>query len=234
MQYSHLYHGGTHDARLAGLAGSWAPVSQCVNAPAEFGSMSLAVGPPVKVTEEAPPVAIKKATIGKASVWMFDFGRGMSGFVRLNLSSTGVFVGPRQKCGTNNAFDGNTANQTDTYIAQGGAAAASETHTPSFSYKGFRYAQLEGLPANYTPTFSTLTGLFVRSAIAPSGHVKFNESEPELNRLQNAVVHTQLSNAFHHPTDCPQREKRGWSGDAQLSSGQASLNFDKPSCTTTG
>ena len=31
---------------------------------------------------------------------------------------------------------------------------------------------------------------------------------------------------YHHPTDCPQREKRGWMGDSQITSPEASLNFD--------
>eukprot|EP00971_Amphidinium_carterae_P270127 5359425-Amphidinium_carterae.1 len=47
-----------------------------------------------------------------------------------------------------------------------------------------------------------------------------------LNRIQSAIRYTQLSNMHHHPEDCPQREKRGWMGDAQITSLQASLNFD--------
>ena len=48
----------------------------------------------------------------------------------------------------------------------------------------------------------------------------------QLNSIQKAIVQTQLSNLHFHPTDCPQREKRGWTGDAQFTSRQASLNFD--------
>ena len=36
---------------------------------------------------------------------------------------------------------------------------------------------------------------------------------------------SQLSNLHFHPTDCPTREKRGWTGDAQFTSRQASLNL---------
>jgi hypothetical protein len=39
-------------------------------------------------------------------------------------------------------------------------------------------------------------------------------------------VYTQLSNVHSHPTDCPTREKRGWTGDSQLTSAGAALNFD--------
>ena len=34
------------------------------------------------------------------------------------------------------------------------------------------------------------------------------------------------------PTDCPQRERRGWTGDAQFSSEEAMLNYDMQSFYT--
>ena len=50
--------------------------------------------------------------------------------------------------------------------------------------------------------------------------------EEPLNKIQKAYIYTQLSNMHSHPTDCPTREKRGWTGDSQLTSGGAALNFD--------
>ena len=35
-----------------------------------------------------------------------------------------------------------------------------------------------------------------------------------------------MSNFQSIPTDCPQRERRGWMGDAQASADEASGNFD--------
>ena len=84
--------------------------------------------------------------------------------------------------------------------------------------------QLEGLAETYTPTAADLTGLFVHSAVKRTGNVTF--SHPVLDGIQKAIVQTQLSNLHFHPTDCPQREKRGWTGDAQFTSRQASLNLD--------
>ena len=121
---------------------------------------------------------------------------------------------------------GNSANQTDRYIAKGGAAE--EVFTPHFTYHGhsnrmffslqmlslhftsvvlstgYRYVQLEGLP--YKPTADTLTGHFVHTNVTKDGHVAFkNESMSILNGIQKAIVYTQMSNYYHHPTDCPQR-----------------------------
>jgi len=40
------------------------------------------------------------------------------------------------------------------------------------------------------------------------------------------VRYSQLANLWSIPTDCPQRERRGWMGDAQVSSHEAMYNFD--------
>ena len=68
--------------------------------------------------------------------------------------------------------------------------------------------------------------MFVHTNVKKTGDVKFNESLAVLNGIQRAYVYTQLSNMHSHPTDCPTREKRGWTGDSQLTSGGAALNFD--------
>ena len=47
-----------------------------------------------------------------------------------------------------------------------------------------------------------------------------------INALQNAIVRTHFNNLHSIPQDCPHREQRGWGGDAQLTAGSASLNFD--------
>jgi len=47
-----------------------------------------------------------------------------------------------------------------------------------------------------------------------------------LNALQDSITRTQLNNLHSIPQDCPHREKRGWGGDAQVTSAEASLNFD--------
>lgn len=55
---------------------------------------------------------------------------------------------------------GNAANQTDVYIARGDGE---ELYTPSFTYHGFRYVGIEGLPDSFTPTGEMLTAVWVRT-----------------------------------------------------------------------
>jgi len=44
--------------------------------------------------------------------------------------------------------------------------------------------------------------------------------------LHKACVRSTLTNFHHIPTDCPHREKNGWTGDAHLSCEQALFNLD--------
>ena len=41
----------------------------------------------------------------------------------------------------------------------------------------------------------------------------FETSDPQLNQLQKNIVWSQISNTLSIPTDCPQRERAGWTGD---------------------
>ena len=123
----------------------------------------------------------------------------------------------------------NCANQTDTFFPAppNDDADTDVTYTPSFTYHGFRYVQIEGLSEKYSkyrgnphhklvsneisdrllmmtaPTAVDLTGLFVHSAVRTTGNVSF--SHPVLDGVQKAIVQTQKSNLHFHPTDCPQR-----------------------------
>ena len=180
------------------------------------------------------------APAAAAHAYVFDFGQNMAGFARMTSAAAlpaGTTVTLRygevlkadgsvsQPWGSGAGI--NQANQTDRYTFRG---EAGESWTPSFTYHGFRYVQVEGLPT--APDASLLTALFVRTAMARSGRVAFGPGgegaypHDILNEIQAAIVITQASNVHAHPTDCPQREKRGWTGDSQVTSGQASLNFD--------
>ena len=207
--------------------------------------------PPIAVADEVTPssVTVHAATAAgtNESVYVFDFEYNIAGTVRLSVPPlpTGTRLTLRfseiliglggliqntycswpcpTTCGQ--ADGGNCANQTDTYTSNGVAAQWQPLHT----YHGFRYMQLEGWPSDAAaPTKATATALFMRTLVKSTGSVKFPHS-PILNKIQAAIVRTQASNLHSIPTDCPQREKRGWMGDAQWTAGQASLTFDMTS-----
>ena len=127
--------------------------------------------------------------------------------------------------------DFNNANQTNVYVVRGDGTA--ETYTPFFAAGGVRYGQISNLPATFTPSLSLLTGLSVHSAVPSSGDLALpvvagsGAGTPDvLNGAHRLTRASQLSNLWSVPTDCPQRERRGWMGDAQASSDEAMLNFD--------
>lgn len=86
---------------------------------------------------------------------------------------------------------------------------------------------ITGFPAGSpAPPSDFVTGLFLHSMVETVANVSFsNVSLPILNHIETMIRYTILGNLHSHPTDCPQREKRGWLGDAQWVSGAASLRF---------
>ena len=137
------------------------------------------------------------------------------------------------------------ANQTDSYTLKGGGAE--ESYTPSFTYHGFRYVAIRGLPADYDFTEDTLTAHFVHSDVPTTGTLELPQMDATpvngtqshngmdggghntsdiLNKVWSATQWSQKSQLWSIPTDCPQREKRGWMGDAHMSSSGLMFSSD--------
>ena len=94
---------------------------------------------------------------------------------------------------------------------------------PRFNYKGFQYVEVESsVPVELTK--ESLTGYFQHSRVEPKGYV--HTSNPVMNKIWEATNNSYLSNLFGYPTDCPQREKNGWTGDAHQAIETALYNFD--------
>ena len=110
--------------------------------------------------------------------------------------------------------------QTDIFILSG---KGEETFMPKFNYKGFQYVEVTSDQAIELKKES-LTGYFMHSDVPPIGHIQ--SSNPTINKIWAATNNAYLSNLFGYPTDCPQREKNGWTGDAQIAIETGLYNFD--------
>ena len=126
--------------------------------------------------------------------------------------------------------DFNVANQTNLYVVGGGSEP--ETYTPRFAAGGMRFAMLTGLPEGIEPTKSWMTGLKINSNVTSASDLKLpvvnghGSNTPDiLNRIHQMTLASHTSNLFSIPTDCPQRERRGWTGDAQTTSESAMMNY---------
>jgi len=182
-------------------------------------------GPAVQRQEELRPVSIHKIPALQPR-WVFDMGQNMVGWVRLAVQGekgttiTLRYAEALNPDGTVYTANLRTARSTDHYTLKGDGE---EIWEPRFTFHGFRYVEVQGLPE--APTEETITGIVIHSEIPTIG--SFECSEPLINQLQQNIVWGQKGNFVDIPTDCPQRDERmGWTGDAQVFARTAAFNMN--------
>jgi Bacterial alpha-L-rhamnosidase 6 hairpin glycosidase domain/Alpha-L-rhamnosidase N-terminal domain/Bacterial alpha-L-rhamnosidase concanavalin-like domain/Bacterial alpha-L-rhamnosidase C-terminal domain len=168
----------------------------------------------------------KKLTEPEPGHWIYDLGQNMVGVARIKISAPagteitirqGEMLNPNGTLYTKNLRG---AKATDHYTCKG---TGLKTWQPCFTYHGFRYVELTGLPAN--PGTNAVTGIVIGSATPQAG--EFTCSDPQINQLESNIQWSQRGNYFGIPTDCPQRDERmGWMGDAEVFIRTATYNAD--------
>lgn len=110
--------------------------------------------------------------------------------------------------------------QTDIFILSG---RSEDNFTPKFNYKGFQYVQvISSKPVDLVE--ESIVALEIHSDVPQVGYI--NSSNQTLNKIWQATNSSYLANLFGYPTDCPQREKNGWTGDAHIAIETGLYNFD--------
>lgn len=94
---------------------------------------------------------------------------------------------------------------------------------PHFTYFGFRYIHLHCKDLSKI-TVTGMKALFIHNDFQSIG--KFTSSSLVLNTLQEVIRQSFLTNFTGIPTDCPHREKNGWTGDHSLAMATAYWNYD--------
>jgi len=188
------------------------------------GSLSPTVAEPVRRIEEIVPGSLVEQAPG---TWVFDLGQNMVGWCRLRVSGpagTTVTIRHAEMLDPDGSI--HTANlrgalSTDHYTLAG--TSPEEVWEPRFTFHGFRYVELTGLPG--TPTLDSVTGVVAHSDAPTAG--TFTCSNALVNQIHSNVRWGQKGNFVDVPTDCPQRDERlGWMGDAQVFVGTATFNLD--------
>jgi len=110
--------------------------------------------------------------------------------------------------------------QTDIFTLSG---KGEEVFRPWFGYKGFQYVEVTSSEP-VTLSESSVQAYFMHSDVKPIGHI--HSSDTILNKIWAATNQSYLSNLMGYPTDCPQREKNGWTGDGQINIETGLYNFD--------
>jgi alpha-L-rhamnosidase len=200
----------------------WLP-ARVVRAP---GGKLTAWRLPVRVMAYLTPVAI---TQPEAGIFVVDFGQNFAGWVRLKASGpqgTTITLRYGEQLDAGGRLDQKGLNwllyegefQTDHFILKG---EGEEIFSPHFTYHGFRYVEISGYPDELA--LAAIEGEVVHTAFERAGF--FECSHPLLNAIQDATLWSYRSNFVGYPTDCPQREKNGWTGDAHLAAEAGLLNF---------
>ena len=221
-----IYQGETYDARLEDRAFDDADTALPDAAPvavldAAAERLVPSAVPPVRRIERVPVTEVLTSPAGATIV---DFGQNLVGWLELDLDlPAGTEVTLRHAEVLENGELGTRplrfAAATDRYIAAGGR----RTWSPRFTFHGFRYAQLDGLPGDLDP--ASITAIVVHSDMQRTGWLE--TSDPMLNQLHSNVVWGMRGNFLSIPTDCPQRDERlGWTGDIQVFAPTASYLYD--------
>ncbi|MGW0712149.1 family 78 glycoside hydrolase catalytic domain [Streptomyces sp. NPDC002643] len=213
-------HGERVDLRVDDREWRTAPV-----APAGFAPVRVMDRDTVLVAEDVervteirrlPAVSVRRSPSGKQIV---DFGQNFAGVARIRLRGpAGTVVrlthsevlrpdgeldldyvltpGTKRWC----QRDEVTLNGTDTWFQ------------PWFTIHGFRYLEVDGLTADLPA--EDVEAVVLSSALPEAG--TFECSDERLNRLHANVEWSLRSNFTDTPTDCPTRERSGWTGDIQV------------------
>ena len=170
-------------------------------------------GPLVTTVRELEPVAVSRRPDGTI---VYDFGQNLVGVVRLELSGR---AGQRIEVRHAEMLDDDGSLHTDNYRSARCTDVVTladdrpVTVTPRFTFRGFRYAGVTGIPVDEVPPRATAE--VWSSMTRDTGGL--TTSNAMINRLVENVQWGQRGNFVEVPTDCPQRDERlGWSGDIQI------------------
>lgn len=196
-------------------------------APPPKGELKKCTAQPLRRFEEVAAKTVTKSDGG----FIFDFGQNNTGIFRLHITGRsgqkvkltfGEILRDGKLFTDNIRFAERRIGydvQYDEYICTDGE----QTYEPSFTYHGYRYAFVEGIEeAQAKPEL--LTMIVMHSDITPVGH--FACSDEVINKIEECTCRSDVSNFLYFPTDCPHREKNGWTGDIVCSAEQLLYHYD--------
>ena len=236
--YNNIYSGDRYDARLeeegwmqSGFDDSKWQQSVLTQAPAPV--LDAQQMPGIRITDEFSPISMKKFS---DCLYVYSFPKNMSGLCRIRVkgeAGTKLTIrhgellkkDGRLEQGNINVYyfpeKPGEAFQTDEFILKG--TGEEEVFMPSFNYHGFQYVEVESTKPVQLDAQS-LTALFMHTDLKKVG--SFSCSNELLNKIWNATMQAYRSNLHSIPTDCPQREKNGWTADAHVAIDLGLLGYD--------
>ncbi|GGJ44369.1 family 78 glycoside hydrolase catalytic domain [Streptomyces brasiliensis] len=178
---------------------------------------------------ETEPIRVLETLTGKqvdgaAGSRVFDLGRNIAGWPEITVSApagTEIRAYPAESLKDGHAFQSISnvgAPLWDSYTTRG---ARTETWHPRFSYHGFRYLELKGVPEGATVS---VRGMVLHTDNSSAGG--FTSSDPLINSIHGLIRRAIEGNMMSVLTDCPSREKLGWLEQDQLVFPALAGNYD--------
>jgi len=221
IRYSDLYIGECQDftMRVDNSNSTWKPCSVITEK-----SEAKLVAQPSDAVVVTDVLQVKKLFRTPKGELVADFGQVIAGVVRAKVKGTrGQVISfehgevlDREGNYQNNII-GRNKDQKDVLICTEGE----QTFEPKFTFHGFRYVRITGAQE---ADILSLEALVMGTPIQPIGY--FRCSDKKLNKLHHNIQWSERGNMFSVPTDCPQREKLGWTGDIQVFTPTGSFLYD--------
>lgn len=230
--YDNVYGGETYDARLE--KSGWNTVGyddsnwQAVKVvDPTIGKLQAQMIPPIRRIKILPAKRMLKGVDGK---WIVDLGQNIAGWPRIKVNAPAgtqltmrcaeiLTADEKQLDLATIGVHATGLEQMDVYVCKGGGT---EIWEPRFTYHGFRYVEVDGLPGK--PVLDFLEGVLVRTDVADHG--SFECSDETLNEIYRTSLWTIEDNMHSTMEDCPHREKCAWLGDAHAVGETSIFNYD--------
>ena len=199
-----------------------------------YGTLRGSMSPGMKVLQEMQPQSVSAVEANcnctradschALSTLIVDMGQNIAGWLKVRINDIAAGDTLRIRYAERLNDDGTlwrdnlrNALSSDYYIADG--TEQGRWWQPTFTYHGFRYAEIAVLPHTehhrYTDlqlTTSDVVGCVVSDEMEPTGF--FECADTVLNKIYNNATWGVLANYKGMPVDCPQRDERQpWLGD---------------------
>ena len=182
--------------------------------------------------ENAPPVQVVNsfAVVDTIAPFIYDLGRIITGWVKITVrgeAGSQITLKYSDHLSPENEFTQvdlgqfipGTEVQTDRYILRGNRVK--ESWHPRFVYHSFQYVQIS--------IYGNAEIVAVEAMEVRTGFEKISElscSHDTMQKLYHASLASYSGNFVGIPTDCPHREKNGWTADAAFAAESGLFSFD--------
>lgn len=213
-----IFSGEVYDARLD--LGDWNKADyddsgwdmvQLVRKP--DGELVSQLAPADKVTKLFHPLSMTKTG---PNAYIYDSGEMISGWIQIKVAGnrgTKIQIRHIEELGRDYG-------QIDKYILKGEGI---ENYEPRFTWHAFRTFEISGM--NDPIPLTDITIKVINTDVERVG--EFESSNQLFNKIYDNYIRTQLGN-FHGSisSDCPHRERLGYTGDGQVVVESSIFNFD--------